>query len=159
MKKNTFTLITFFFLSVGISIAQTPPRPAVTEEMRVFKPEDPSLTWYPVTPPGPAGSKAAVIDGKNWPEGPSTLLITMLPESRWPLMWHSNVEKMYVVQGDFFAILEDNKEIKLTPGSHWYVPAGMIHGARCGDKGPCAFIEMRDKAFDLYWVETPKGKN
>lgn len=158
MKKTTPVLIFFFLLSIDISIAQTTPtRPAVTEEMRVFKPE--STTWYPIQPPGPAGSKAAIIDGKNWPEGPSTLLITMVPGSRFPLMWHSNVEKMYVVQGEFFAILEDNKEIKLTPGSHWYVPAGMIHGARCGDKEPCAFIEMRDKVFDQYWVETPAKKN
>ena len=60
---------------------------------------------------------------------------------------------MYVIQGEFYGLLEGDKEIRLTPGSHWYVPAGMIHGARCGGQEPCVHMEIRDKAFDQFFVE------
>lgn len=131
----------------------SPTRPAVTETLRVVTPEE--ATW--VTTAIPKGSRATLLDGK-FPEGPSTILVSVPVESRYPLMWHSHPEKMFVVQGEFYGILEGGKETRLSPGSYWYIPAGTIHTARCGNQGPCMFIEIRDKAFDINYVESTAEK-
>ncbi len=156
MKTNLLVSVCLTLI-VHTGLAQTMPnRPPVTEAMRVFKPEE--TIWSPNPLPYSKGSRVAFIDSTNWPQGPSVYLVSAPAGSRYPLRWHSNVEKMYVFQGEFYGILEDGKEFRLTPGSYWYVPAGMIHGARCGDSGPCMFMEMHDKGFDQFFVESVAEK-
>ncbi len=58
-----------------------------------------------------------------------------------------------VMTNPFGKTLEKNPP-RMPAGSHWYVPAGMVHATACVSKAPCQFFFTSNGAFDFIPVKT-----
>jgi len=150
-------------LSVGILLFTAPPTvaadqlpPEVTEKRVSMTPE--RAAWSPCGREWeglPPGCEYTVLRGDLTQPG-AAVFFRVPASARFPRFWHPTSESGLVIQGQLIRQTEDGKEVVMTPGTYWFIPAGMIHGgSRCWDDGPCLIWESYDKPFDVIVVKEP----
>jgi len=135
----------FIFSRSGFT--QDKPRPQVTESAVLMIPDN--LKWSLCGEPKGCEFALTRADVKDHAE----YFFRAPASTKWSKHWHTNASFLVGVRGNLIMSLEGGKELSLGPGAYMYVPAGMIHWARCSDEGPCVVYEYMYNQFDSFNVK------
>lgn len=146
MPNSTFP----FAVLCGIAVlVASPGAPAAGPAALSRSFEDPSLAWGDCPGFMPEGCAIAVVHGD--PAGKESDLFFRVPAgSEIPLHWHTQAERMLLVDGRLQVRYDGREPITLAPGTYAYGPARLPHSAtREGDR-PCVLFIAFDGPVDAH---------
>jgi quercetin dioxygenase-like cupin family protein len=126
----------------GRAIAADPVAPA-----RSF--QDPALQWGDCPDFMPEGCAISVVHGD--PAGEESDVFFRVPaKAEIPLHWHSEAERMVLVDGRLSVRYDGQAPVTLTPGTYAYGPARLAHSATCESAQPCVLFIAFDGPVDAH---------
>jgi len=78
--------------------------------------------------------------------------VTFPPDFKTPVHRHTNFYHGVVISGTVINPMADDsdeQEVRLGPGSYWYVPAGEAHLTACVSDIPCTYYTHSTELFDF----------
>lgn len=111
--------------------------------------DDPALEWGGCPEFMPEGCAIAVVRGDAAGEE-SDLFFRVPANAEIPLHWHSEAERMVLVDGRLQVRYEGREPVTLAPGTYAYGPARLPHSARCESARPCVLFIAFDGPVDAH---------
>jgi quercetin dioxygenase-like cupin family protein len=142
-----------FFAIVALAAAFTLPAhgqvapPAAPEGAAVVHASE--VEWAEIVP----GIRFAAVYGQ-WDREAHGKLVSADPGVRTPMHVHSGGYHGMVIEGTVTnPYAGEVGEVRMGPGTYWYVPAGAPHATACVSEEPCLFYTYADGAWDIEVVE------